>query len=164
MMHSKPHSLVGNRFCMILILRGINLLDETRQIIIRAANKDANKEACMCCRAPYYLIIALMLSSTICAAQVAPPLAGATSPDTEDAPRAAFIELSKYMRGNPLDFNTSFVSQNTVLGTSRGSAHFVIDRPNCFGSKSQLRNFLIRSFRTDTCLRFMIKPRGSMRR
>ena len=84
----------------------------------------------MCCRAPYYLIIALMLSSTICAAQVAPPLAGATSLDAEDAPRAAFIELSKYMRSNPLDFNTSFVSQNTVLGTSRGSAHFVIERPN----------------------------------
>lgn len=91
-------------------------------------------------RALYSLIIALMLTPTICAAQVTPPVSP-TSPDAKDTARAAFVQLSQYLRGNPLDFKTSFVSQNLSLGNSRGSAHFVIERPNLLRVEVSAPNF-----------------------
>ena len=84
----------------------------------------------MRCRVLYPLILSLMVSPAFCLAQAAPPASTSATSNTENAPRAAFIELNKYLRSNPLDFQTTFVAQNISLGTSRGSAHFVIDRPN----------------------------------
>jgi hypothetical protein len=60
-----------------------------------------------------------------------------TSKDSLAAPQAgpdnahiAFQKLDNYLKNNSLEFQTSYDARNAILGNSRGTAHFFIERPN----------------------------------
>jgi len=57
---------------------------------------------------------------------------GQGAPTTDEAreTQAVFKRLQDYVRSHPIEFRTSFKAYNDTLGDSRGSAHFLIDRPN----------------------------------
>lgn len=79
------------------------------------------------------------LFATTCIGQVATP--PRLDPAVENEPQAAFKKLSEYIVSNPLDFETSFVAKNETLGTTRGTAHFFIQRPNFLRVEISSRNF-----------------------
>lgn len=47
-----------------------------------------------------------------------------------DDGRKAFERLDGYLKNNAIQFATSYDTQNTTLGASRGNAHFYVERPN----------------------------------
>jgi hypothetical protein len=49
---------------------------------------------------------------------------------TADDTREVFARLDGYLKNNAIQFTTSYDAQNVSLGTSRGDAHFYVDRPN----------------------------------
>jgi hypothetical protein len=63
--------------------------------------------------------------ATSCLGQGAP-----AGTDTAREPRAVFKQLQDYVRSQPIEFRTSFKAYNDTLGDSRGSAHFLVARPN----------------------------------
>ena len=85
------------------------------------------------------LSIALMLPPATRAAEAAPPAPSPATTETESTYRAQFVQLSEYLSENALE--TSYVSQNRSLGTSRGTAHFVIGRPNLLRVEITAPNF-----------------------
>ena len=96
---------------------------------------------CSCRWALVCLSLALMLLPATRAAEIAPPAPSPATTEAENASRAQFIQLSEYLREDALDFTTSYVSQNRSLGTSRGSAHFVIGRANLLRVEITAPNF-----------------------
>ena len=77
----------------------------------------------------YNLLFAWM-SATSCLGQVAPLPKSSAPSDAASEPQAVFKRLQDYLDSNPLDFQTSFNAHKDTLGDSRGSVHFLIQRPN----------------------------------
>jgi outer membrane lipoprotein-sorting protein len=71
---------------------------------------------------PLYLLVACLLGT--------PCLAQTTATGSE--PQAIFKRLQDFVASNSLDFQTTFNARDVALGTVRGSAHFLIQRPNLF--------------------------------
>jgi outer membrane lipoprotein-sorting protein len=77
---------------------------------------------------PLYLLVACLLG-TPCLAQMT---------GTGSEPQAIFKRLQDFVASNSLDFRTTFNASDETLGTRRGSAHFLIQRPNLFRIESSI--------------------------
>jgi outer membrane lipoprotein-sorting protein len=77
---------------------------------------------------PIYLFVACLLG-TPCLAQMT---------GTGSEPQAIFKRLQDFVASNSHDFRTTFNASDETLGTRRGSAHFLIQRPNLFRIESSI--------------------------
>jgi outer membrane lipoprotein-sorting protein len=112
-----------------------------RQIKAQISSQRENKKMetkSMSYRAFLSLLFAWMFT-TNCVAQATPPNPGPS--DVAGGSQVVFKNLSEYILGNPLEFQTSFVASNPTLGESRGTAHFLIQRPNLLRVEISAHNF-----------------------
>ena len=58
--------------------------------------------------------------------------------DNDGTPQATFERLQDFAGSDVLDFQTTVASRDEYLGTVRGTAHFVIRRPNAFRIEGSL--------------------------
>jgi outer membrane lipoprotein-sorting protein len=80
------------------------------------------EEQMMRCVMFFYPLFAWMLAAP-CLAQAA---------GTGSEPQAVFKRLQDFVGSNVLDFKTSVDARDETLGTTRGSVHYLIKRPNLF--------------------------------
>jgi hypothetical protein len=71
-----------------------------------------------------FFILALSCGD-VCLAQNAAPQP-AQNEDTQEV----FKRLDDYIKNNAIQFSTTYSAQNVALGSSRGIAHFFVERPN----------------------------------
>jgi hypothetical protein len=71
----------------------------------------------------------LLLAAPLTSACLADDAIPAAHTNVDDAQKT-FARLDEYMKNNSIQFSTTYDAQNVSLGTSRGTAHFFIERPN----------------------------------
>lgn len=73
------------------------------------------------------LFLYALCAGTCFAANGLPQAADKTAADDT---RDVFARLDDYLKNNSIQFTTSYDAQNISLGSSRGTAHFYVERPN----------------------------------